>query len=65
VVGDLDELVPDPSPPEDVSGDARVPAEAVLDEAVAALAEVLDRLAQARNRTDRLRARLDSERPDS
>ena len=58
VVGDLTELVPDPVPPRDVSGDAEVTAEAVLDEAVEALAEVLKRLAAERTRVRRLRNRV-------
>ena len=58
VVGDLAELVPDPVPPREVSGDAEVTAEAVLDEAVEALAEVLKRLTAERTRTRRLRNKV-------
>jgi hypothetical protein len=60
VVGDLSELIPDPHPPEDVSGTAAVAPEAVLDEAVEALVEVLDRLAAERTRNRRLRTKLES-----
>lgn len=62
VVGSLEELIPGPCPPQDVSGDATVSSEAVLGEAVEALAEVLDRLAHERARNRRLRARVASGR---
>ena len=61
VVGDLEELVP-LMLDQEVSGDAAVSADPVLDEAVEALAEVLDRLASERNRRHRLRAELDEAR---
>ncbi len=60
VVGDLAELIPDANPPAEVSGDAAVAPDAVLEEAVEALAEVLDRLADERARSRRLSARLES-----
>ena len=59
VVGDLSELIPDDEPRPGTSGDAAVSSDAVLGEAVEALAEVLERLATERGRTRRLRARLD------
>ena len=58
VVGDLQDLIPPESPPAGVSGDAAVEPEAVLDEAVEALVEVLERLDREREKTRRLRARL-------
>ena len=58
VVGDLQDLVPPATPPDEVSGDAAVEPEAVLDEAVEALVQVLERLDQERERTRRLRARV-------
>ena len=61
VVGDLGDLVPPEEPPTSVSADASVPADAVVDEAVEALIEVLERLATERARTRRLRARIAGE----
>jgi hypothetical protein len=61
VVGDLAELVPELRE-RGVSGDAVVPPERVLDEAVEALAEVLDRLSAERTRRQRLRVELDEAR---
>lgn len=58
VVGDLGDLVPDGTE-EAVSGDAYAAPEEVLDEAVEALAAVLDRLARERSRRQRLSAELD------
>lgn len=52
VVGDLDELLPDDQPEPGVSGTAEVSLEVLLDEAVQALIEVLDRPA-AHNRRRR------------
>lgn len=61
VVGDLEELVP-VTGAEDVSGDALVPGDAVLDEAVESLASVLEHLAGERARRQSLRAELDRAR---
>jgi hypothetical protein len=57
VVGDLDELVPG-ADPQDVSGSTQVPAEKVLDEAVEALAAVLDQLTEERARRRGLQAEV-------
>lgn len=57
VVGDIRELVPDGTT-EHMSGDARVAPEAVLDEAVEALAAVLDRFSAERARRQRMEADL-------
>lgn len=62
VVGDLRDLVPGSETAdlsEDVSADAAVATEAVLDEAVEALAEVLDWFDRERRRRQQLRAELD------
>ena len=60
VVGHLADLVPAAEAPDDVvSGDAVVDPGQVLDEAVEALAETLDLLAQERERRRTLRGRLD------
>ena len=61
VVGDLLDLVPD-AQGEDVSGDAHVSRDAVLDEAVEALAGVLERFWSERTRRQRLRRELDEAR---
>jgi hypothetical protein len=58
VVGDLADLIPGEQPPAGTSGDASVAPDAVLDEAVEALAAVLDKLADERARNRRLRARV-------
>jgi hypothetical protein len=62
VVGSLDELVPAPEPAATVAEYRDVVPEAVLVEAVEALAEVLERLSNERARSRRLRARLDDHR---
>lgn len=64
VVGDLAELVPDETSP-DVSPDAHAEPGAVLDEAVEALAGVLDRLVGEQTRRRRLRTELDRARAGS